>query len=109
MLSKKSGFLNGQVGRLRALENPSGVDAGLAIAIGNARTVAHQAVSSPHGVDRACDRIHEKTTDSEQDRPNQIIDLLLEFGKSSRCRWRPSDKDGAQRENDRHGSRNDDD
>jgi len=67
------------------------------------------AASSPHGVDQACDRINENTTDNEQDHPYQIIDLLLEFGESPRCLLRPPHKDGSQQENDRHGSRNDDD
>jgi hypothetical protein len=64
---------------------------------------------SPHGVDQACDRINENTTDNEQDHPYQIIDLLLEFGESPRCLLRPPHKDGSQQENGRHGSRNDDD
>jgi hypothetical protein len=67
------------------------------------------AASSPHGVDQACDRIYETTTDNEQDHPYQIIDLLLEFGESPRCLLRPPHKDGSQQENGRHGSRNDDD
>ena len=37
------GLHDRQVGRLLALENPPGVDAGLAIGIGNAGSVAHQA------------------------------------------------------------------
>ena len=41
------------------------------------------AASSPHGIDQACDRINEKTTDNEQDHPYQIVDELLEFGESS--------------------------
>ena len=36
-------LLDRQIGGLLALENPAGVDAGLAIGIGNARSVAHQA------------------------------------------------------------------
>jgi hypothetical protein len=67
------------------------------------------AESSPHGVDQACDRINETTTNNEQDHPYQIIDLLLEFGESPRCLLRPPHKDGSQQENGRHGSHNDDD
>jgi hypothetical protein len=40
------GLYDGQLGRLLALENPADVDAGLAIAIGNACTVAHQATGN---------------------------------------------------------------
>ncbi len=65
--------------------------------------------SSPHRVDQVCDRINEKTADNEQYRPYQIVDLLLEFRENTRCLLRPPHKDGTQRENDRHGSRNDDD
>src|SRR5262249_17633448 len=36
---------HGQIARLGALENPSGVNAGLAIAVANVRSVAHRATS----------------------------------------------------------------
>ena len=40
------GLYDGQLGRLLALKNQAGVDAGLAIAIGNACTIAHQATGN---------------------------------------------------------------
>ena len=49
------GLHDRQVGRLLALENPPGVDAGLAIGIGNAGPVAHQAAGHDGlalGIDR---------------------------------------------------------
>ena len=49
------GCIDRQVGGLLALENPAGVDAGLAICVGNARSVAHQAAGFgrlTQGIDR---------------------------------------------------------
>jgi hypothetical protein len=70
---------------------------------------SQRSVSSPHRVDQVCDRINENATDSEQDHPYQIIDLLFEFGESPRRLWRSPRKDGTQHENYRHGCRNNDD
>src|SRR5215475_7783780 len=60
--------------------------------------------SVPQGVYQFSDRVHDPATDSEQDHPYQIVDLLSEIGNSQLHRLRSPEEDGSQEQDDRYRS-----
>src|SRR5215475_4444553 len=52
--------------------------------------------SVPQGVYQFSDRVHDPATDSEQDHPYQIVDLLSEIGNSKLHCLRSPEEDGSQ-------------
>src|SRR5262249_55985560 len=60
--------------------------------------------SVPQGIYQFSDRVDDPATDSEQDHPYQIVDLLSEIGNSQLHRLRSPEEDGSQEQDDRYRS-----